>query len=856
MKPFLRVLRSSLVLSTAAVLAGSTAPAGLVSGPDPGPSQPALARAADGRVLVVGFDGADWRKTSELMDAGELPNMAKLRDAGTAGPLVSTQPAESAAGWAAINTGTNPLKNGVSSFFKREFLGAEGPPIPAIGHVNQETVTREVSTGGGGGAAAGFVDRFGSGSSNVLLGVGVFFLATLVLRLVLKVHALLSLVLGVVLGGAAAFAVQKADARPSVGGGGSVEIAGVVSSQVRQDGFWIEAARAGQKSVALQAPLSLGRPGADGAQTLYGLGLPDVRASLNGDWFLYTTDSLETGREPKGNTKDSNSGTGTVFRVDYTKPKDGATGPPAIEAKIYGPVDLAKMGEAKARFDELTSMLEGDRSGMSFKESRDFYAEQAELERTLSEMGAPPPGSRVGPKEYKHRVTVPLRIVAKEGGEGPAWDVTIDGETQTLVPGAWSDFYSVTFDMGPTLSVHATTRARIADPTPEGFSVYVDTLQIDPRNAPSWQPASEPIGFAADLAKAIGSPFETLGWGCMTNQVKDKMIDPVMFLQDVEFTMTYRRKLMQRMLEEGDWRVLYSVFSTTDRVQHMMYRYYDPLHPQYQEKEAQKKVTFFGEEITLAEAIPAIYRQMDDIVGEVVAALKPDDTLILCADHGFTSYRRGMNVNNWLESEGYLVLKDDIASRDEGGGFQCVDWSRTRAYSLGLGMVYLNLEGRESEGIVKAANSQALMEEICASFLAAKDDGASVGSSAVVVRDLYQGAEEWGTREYPCADVMLGFAEFYRVSWSSTTGNISLRSEGEGDAARIVPGELYLNNTNPWSGDHASNDPNLVTGIFFCNRKVTSEDGTFSVMDIAPTVLDRVGAPLPAQLDRKPLSFQ
>lgn len=589
---------------------------------------------------------------------------------------------------------------------------------------------------------------------------------------------------------------------------------------------------------------------------MFGLGLPDTRASLNGDWFLYTTDTLETGREPKGNTKTSDSGTGTIFRVDFVKPKGGATGPPAIESKLYGPIHLAEMAEAKARFDELSQILDGDRSSMTFKESRDLFTEKDELERTLAEMGAPPPESRILPKEYKHRVSVPLRVVANEGGDEPSWDVTIDGQTQTLSHGKWSDFYSVRFDMGPQFTVHAVTRATIADPDPDSFSVYVDTLQIDPRNAPLWQPASEPIGFSADLAESIGSPFETLGWGCMTNQVKDKLIDPVMFLQDVEFTMTYRRKLMQRMLEDDDWRILYSVFSTTDRVQHMMYRFYDPLHPQYDAKEAQQKVTFFGEEITLAEAIPAIYRQMDDIVGEVVAALKPEDTLILCADHGFTSYRRGMNVNNWLESEGFLVLKEDLASTSEGGGFQCVDWSKTRAYSLGLGMVFLNLEGREPEGIVKADEAQAVMEEISAKFLAAQDNGASVGSSTMIVRDVYDGPEAWGTREYPCADLMLGFDEFYRVSWSSTTGKLPLTSEGEGDNARIVPAEIYRDNKNPWSGDHASNDPNLVTGIFFCNKKVTSEDGTFSVMDIAPTVLERVGAPLPEHLDRKPLTFQ
>ncbi|MEM8711116.1 MAG: hypothetical protein AAGG01_09195, partial [Planctomycetota bacterium] len=198
-------------------------------------------------------------------------------------------------------------------------------------------------------------------------------------------------------------------------------------------------------------------------------------------------------------------------------------------------------------------------------------------------------------------------------------------------------------------------------------------------------------------------------------------------------------------------------------------------------------------------------------------------------------------------------LKSDIASTSEGNGFMCVDWSKTRAYSLGLGMVFLNLEGREAEGIVSADESQALMEEICTKFRALKENGQAVGSSATIIRDVYQGPEAWGSVEYPCADVMLGFAEFYRVSWQSTTGKVQLAKRDDGT---IGPAEMYKDNSNPWSGDHASNDPNLVTGIFFCNKKVSSEDGIFSVLDIAPTVLERVGAERPAHLDRKPLSFE
>ena len=154
-------------------------------------------------------------------------------------------------------------------------------------------------------------------------------------------------------------------------------------------------------------------------------------------------------------------------------------------------------------------------------------------------------------------------------------------------------------------------------------------------------------------------------------------------------------------------------------------------------------------------------------------------------------------------------------------------------------MVFLNLEGREPQGIVTKDEARGVMEAIQSRFLAAEDEGRKAGSSATIIQDVYTGPEEWGTLQYRCADVMLGFAEYYRVSWSTVGGTLPLKKDGD----KIVPKPIYSDNTNPWSGDHASNDPNLVTGIFFCSRKVSSADGKFSVMDIAPTVLSRLGAP-------------
>ncbi|MEM6671879.1 MAG: alkaline phosphatase family protein [Planctomycetota bacterium] len=779
---------------------------------------------SEGRVLVLGFDGADWRTTERMMDEGELPNLAALREAGTAGPLISTDPAESAAGWAAINTGANPARNGVPSFIKRTFFGS----TPGANFAHVAPVTRPVAEMDVEGTVA--VLSGGGSSQSILIGVGVLVVAFLLFKGLLRAGTVLSLLLAALLGAAAGYALRSAS-------GSLPEEVPVVENKVRADGFWVEAARAGHPSVALQAPLAFDRPGAPGARTLYGLGLPDVRNSLNGDWYLYTTDTLVSAPPPKGDTRSSSSGTGVIYRVDFRKSKE--TGERAIETSLFGPVNWVERDRLKR---ELAELEEAAANAEDYASSREIVEQQEVVEKALAELGRDP---GFGTKEDKHRATVPLRVVALEGG---SYDVTIDGVSQTLDDGAWSDFYSVGFELGPLVTVNAVTRVRIVDTDP--FQLYVDTLQYDPAEPSFWQPSSSPLGFSADVAAQIGSPYETLGWGCMTNQLKDELLDVDVFLEDVEFTMTYRRKILERMLEDGDWRVLYSVFSTTDRVQHMMYRYYDTEHPQYDAEDASEKVAFFGEEIELRDAIPAIYRQMDDIVGYVVATLGPDDTLMLCADHGFTSYRRGMHVNNWLESEGFLTLKEG-AQRGDSGGYRAVDWSKTKAYALGLGMVYLNLEGREPNGIVPESEARAVLDDISARVLAARDEGVRVGSSATIIQDVYEGPEPWGSADFPCADLMLGFAENYRVSWSTVDGSMPLQ-ETEGV---VSPKPVYQDNTNLWSGDHASNDPNVVSGIFFCNRPVASADGTFSVMDIAPTVLARLGAELPSGLDRPPLRF-
>ena len=88
-----------------------------------------------------------------------------------------------------------------------------------------------------------------------------------------------------------------------------------------------------------------------------------------------------------------------------------------------------------------------------------------------------------------------------------------------------------------------------------------------------------------------------------------------------------------------------------------------------------------------------------EIVGRVMEKLGDNDVLWVMSDHGCTSFRRGVNLNAWLREHGYLVLKDDADGTEQ--WLQSVDWSRTRAYVLGLTGMYVNMKGRESEGIVE-----------------------------------------------------------------------------------------------------------------------------------------------------------
>jgi predicted AlkP superfamily phosphohydrolase/phosphomutase len=206
---------------------------------------------------------------------------------------------------------------------------------------------------------------------------------------------------------------------------------------------------------------------------------------------------------------------------------------------------------------------------------------------------------------------------------------------------------------------------------------------------------------------------------------------------------------------------------------------------------------------------------------------------MVISDHGFSSFRRGVNLNSWLRREGYLTLKDGADGTGE--WLRDVDWQATKAFCLGLSGMFLNLRGREREGIVApGAEASALKAEIIAKLNGLRDgDRGEIGIREVFdTSTLYDGPYVDNAPE-----LLIGYNAGYRTSWDCATG--------------VVAGPVFEDNARPWSGDHGI-DPRLVPGVFFCNRAIDSDQP--SLIDIAPTALRLFGIEPPGYMDGRPLA--
>lgn len=445
------------------------------------------------------------------------------------------------------------------------------------------------------------------------------------------------------------------------------------------------------------------------------------------------------------------------------------------------------------------------------------------------------PRNPLAKREASGRVpdlTLPVEFHRTKGPE-PLVEISLQGRVRKVREGAWSEWYPLTFQVAPMVAVHGLARFHVVEAFPE-LRVYLSPINFDPRRPP--MAISSPASYSKELAERNGI-YKTLGWPEDTWALNEEKIDEETFLEDLNDTFDRQRLLLLDALDRAKPDLFVDVFQSTDKVQHMFWRLVDPRHPMYNRRLADR----YGD------AIDRVYMRADTLVGEVLERCRDGrTTLLVVSDHGFSSFRKAVNLNTWLVRKGYMTLTSSDPVRDRnlddlfgrGTFWPNVDWKRTRAYALALGQIYLNVRGREREGVIATGGEyEALRREIVERLSALRDDE----TGEPVVRRVYTREELYhGPYASEAPDLVVGFEEGYRVSWQTSLGGI--------------PPDILEPNERRWSADHCSVDPAQVPGVLFSSRPLGGE--TASIVDVAPTVLRRLGITPPPEMDGRDLELR
>jgi len=419
-------------------------------------------------------------------------------------------------------------------------------------------------------------------------------------------------------------------------------------------------------------------------------------------------------------------------------------------------------------------------------------------------------------REGNPPLEIPMRIEVDRKAQ--VTKVQTNGSLTELTTGRLSPWVPLTFKAAPGIKVSGLCRMLVTE-ADEHFSLYLSPICLDPEKPA--MPISHPSYYATYLAKMVG-PFSTLGLAEDTWALNEGVIDDSTFLQMTLEIEDERERMFWKALDRLRAGSLACVFDATDRIQHMFWRYTEEGHPAARGQQDAKHKN----------AIEEMYVRNDGLVGRLVQRLRKGDLLIVLSDHGMTSFRRGCNLNRWLYEQGYLALKEGRDGSAE--WLRDVDWKRTRAYVVGLTGLFLNIKGREAEGVVEPGEAaSALKAELIERLNGLMDEEAKE-------RAINQVFDTSAIHEGPYLgrgpDLLVGYNRGYRHSWDCASG--------------VVAGKVFEDNVKAWSADHCV-DPRLVPGVLFCSHPIPAKDP--SLLDLAPTVLQLFGVPPAPYMEGRPL---
>ena len=356
----------------------------------------------------------------------------------------------------------------------------------------------------------------------------------------------------------------------------------------------------------------------------------------------------------------------SVLRMPFTFPPE----------KFYGSM-LSGLG---------TPDLRGTQGSFSFYS--DGQAENYDISDGVFESLQPLGGDRFsgrikGPGHPFRKGNPPLEIpfILTRDRENKSVEIAVGKEKVKLGQNQLSPWIKLDFKAG-LIGVAGIAQWVLEEVEP--LKLYLSPINIDPEK-PS-MPVSHPKIFSVYLAKLLG-PFATLGMAEDTWSLNERVLSEKNFIDQVYRTQEEREKIFFNTLAKIKDGLVIQVFETTDRIQHMFWRYLPGSGSPAPRPSNDPLVTG---------SILESYRRMDAFLDKLFKKMRPHDLLMIVSDHGFNAFNRGFNLNTWLHKEGYLVLNQ--GKQTSGKWYADVDWSRSRAYGQGLNGIFLNLKGRESQG--------------------------------------------------------------------------------------------------------------------------------------------------------------
>ena len=426
----------------------------------------------------------------------------------------------------------------------------------------------------------------------------------------------------------------------------------------------------------------------------------------------------------------------------------------------------------------------------------------------------------VGPENslLKRPLPVSIDFQVHRDRSANAVVIEIQGQKILLKPGQWSSWTRLDFPLSgpsfiPTQHVNGICRFHLLEAT-TNCRLYVTPINIDPSN-----PAvkiSEPPDFIKNVSKDLGL-FYTAGFQEDHKARTNGVFRDDEYLKQATLVLEERLALLEYAVENYDDGLLFFYFSSSDLQSHMFWWDSDERHPTRSAPEAQ----------SLYAHVKSLYRKLDEVIGDLEERYGSRATIMVMSDHGFANFGRQFNLNSWLREYGYLNPGECTSIMED------VDWSRTRAYGLGINGLYLNLKGRERDGIVEPGEEREnLLNELVMQLESIKDfDGSPVIRGAYRSDQIYSGD---ATALAP--DLIIGYHRGFRASWETCLGGLSKA--------------VLLDNDSAWSADHCT-DALEVPGLLCCNQTIRSANP--SLIDLAPTILDDFGLPTPASMTGRSL---